>query len=459
MKTVQEWLEKNNPLYLISVLFMLLGLYLAGTTIDNPAEVSVSAILSIFAIQNVYELIVVGMAIYLLKNKIQNEHGKMLLAFGLILMGDITFYQVRISSLSTLIGWGATLLYILLALIKFVAVIKLLNLKVYKSRIIFLLSSFLLVWISPKLTYLILDSTNFKYVYEIPIIYYIWLAAALIQVPFIVENWGKAEIHETINNTYLGDETRIWRWGMIFVFFLLPIQIFLNVMDSYRIMMPEVPVETVILPWVLCSVYFCKSMWIDLLEEYEAKIDNTVLITSFLIIFFRPHVSFTAQFINSVFLFVLSSAIWFTRKNKVGLAVFGISVVLSFGNLISGSLELFVKDVKDVGGSLVQTIEKSLEYTALLFGKIFNFFVKIIEAAANLFKVLLDSVYDVVIMVCDGVIYLKKSISKTMMAFLFIIVSFVFLTLGFKMSVKKKNDVKKEEEQKEEKEDDHDGKD
>ena len=43
-----------------------------------------------------------------------------------------------------------------------------------------------------------------------------------------------------------------------------------------------------------------------------------------------------------------------------------------------------------------------------------------------------------------------------MMAFLFIIVSFVFLTLGFKMSVKKKNDVKKEEEQKE---DDHDGKD
>ena len=59
-------------------------------------------------------------------------------------------------------------------------------------------------------------------------------------------------------------------------------------------------------------------------------------------------------------------------------------------------------------------------------------------------------------MVCDGVIYLKKSISKTMMAFLFIIVSFVFLTLGFKMSVKKKNDVKKEEEQKE---DDHDGKD
>ncbi|MFA6749110.1 MAG: hypothetical protein WCS82_04430, partial [Candidatus Riflebacteria bacterium] len=105
------------------------------------------------------------------------------------------------------------------------------------------------------------------------------------------------------------------------------------------------------------------------------------------------------------------------------------------------------------------TIEKFLEYTALLFGKIFNFFVKIIEAAANLFKVLLDSVYDVVIMVCDGVIYLKKNISKTMMAFLFIIVSFVFLTLGFKMSVKKKNDVKKEEEQKEEKEDDHDGKD
>lgn len=442
MKTLQEWLEKNNPLYLISVLFMLLGLYLAGTTIDNPAEVSVSAILSIFAIQNVYELIVVGMAIYLLKNKIQNEHGKMLLAFGLILMGDITFYQVRISSLSTLIGWGATLLYILLALIKFVAVIKVLNLKVYKSRILFLLSSFLLVWISPKLTYLILDSTNFKYVYEIPIIYYIWLAAALIQVPFIVENWGKAEILETINNTYLGDETRIWRWGMIFVFFLLPIQIFLNVMDSYRIMMPEVPVETVILPWVLCSVYFCKSMWIDLFEKYEEKIDNTVLITSFLIIFFRPHVSFSAQFINSVFLFVLSSAIWFTRKNKVGLTVFGISVVLSFGNLISGSLELFVKDV---GGSLVQTIEKILESAALWFEKIYMFFVKIIEAAAKLFKVLFNRVYDVVIMICDGVIYLKRSISKTMLAFLFIIVSFVFLTLGFKMSVKKRNDLNKED--------------
>ncbi|MDD3000699.1 MAG: hypothetical protein PHF29_02985 [Candidatus Riflebacteria bacterium] len=408
MKTLQEWLEKNNPLYLISVLFMLLGLYLAGTTIDNPDEVSVTAILSIFAIQNVYELIVVGMAIYLLKNKIQSEHGKMLLAFGLILMGDITFYQVRISSLSTLIGWGATSMYIVLALVKFYAVIKMLNLKVYKSRILFLFSSFLLVWISPKLTYLILDSTNFKYVSDVPIIYYIWLAAALIQLPFIVENWNKPEIQVPISNSYLGNETQVWRWGMIFAFFLLPIQLFLNVMDSYKIMMTNVPMETVILPWVMCSVYFCKSMWLNLFGEYEKKIDNTVLIVSFLIIFFRPHFSFTVQFINSVFLLVLSSAVWLSRRNKVGAFVFGLSATLSFGNVISGSLELFAEDVKDVSNSFMKNLEEISNY------------------------------------ICDSIIYFKRSITKTMLAFIFILVSFVFLTLGFKMSVKKKDDLNKE---------------
>jgi hypothetical protein len=50
-----KWIRNNNPLYLLSVAFMLLGLYLAGVELEK-GNISILAVTGFFAVQNLYEL-------------------------------------------------------------------------------------------------------------------------------------------------------------------------------------------------------------------------------------------------------------------------------------------------------------------------------------------------------------------------------------------------------------------
>lgn len=66
------WFRSNNPLYLLSVVLMLLGLYLVGSELES-GKVSILTVAGFFAVQNLYEILMIVLVLYLLKNQIQSD--------------------------------------------------------------------------------------------------------------------------------------------------------------------------------------------------------------------------------------------------------------------------------------------------------------------------------------------------------------------------------------------------
>ncbi|MGM0601600.1 MAG: hypothetical protein ACQETH_17440, partial [Candidatus Rifleibacteriota bacterium] len=56
-----DWFKRNNPLYLLSVLFMLTGLYLISSEAQSN-NLDIQSLLAFFSVQNVYEIIMLSMA-------------------------------------------------------------------------------------------------------------------------------------------------------------------------------------------------------------------------------------------------------------------------------------------------------------------------------------------------------------------------------------------------------------
>lgn len=266
-----KWFQKNNPLYLLSVVFMLLGLYLVGGELES-GKISILTVTGFFAVQNLYEIAMIIMALYLLKNRIQSDHGKLLLVFVMVFLGDLTFYQVRISGMDMFAGNIVTMIYIGLALAKFYFVIKVLDLKIHRARIIYTFSAFLLIWTGPKVAYYLVDSVgkgsigffDGSYVY-----YSLWLIAGLIHLPLIINNWKKSSFDESEKNEYLTDATPFWKWLMVFPFVVMPIQLYFNVMSvSNGYLGKSLTMPEIILPWALCAAFFVQTIWQKECEEF-----------------------------------------------------------------------------------------------------------------------------------------------------------------------------------------------
>lgn len=265
-----KWFKENNPLYLLSVLFMLLGLHLVSSD-AKASKLGVEGLVAFFAVQNLYEIIMVGMALYLLKYKVQASHGKLLLVFVLLFLGDVTFYQVRISGLSVWYGNMATMVYMILAGVKLAAVIKVLDLTIYHWRIFYVFSSFAVIWIGPKIAYNVMDSvgkSSAAYFDATTILYLLWLFAGLIHLPMIIQNWKDNRTNEVVSHPLVGNETTFWRYLMIFPFVLMPIQLLVNVMaDSSLAISKTTPVITLIIPWLIMAGFFAQTLWKKPLNE------------------------------------------------------------------------------------------------------------------------------------------------------------------------------------------------
>lgn len=327
-----EWFRKNNPLYLLSVVLMLFGLYLAGSELET-GNVSALAVSGFFAIQNLYEILMVGMALYLLKNRIQPEHGKLLLIFVLLFLGDLTFYQVRISGLNAAAGSVATVVYILMAVIKFAAVIKVLGLTIHKARIFYVFSAFTLIWVAPKVAYLIVDSIgkeSLSYFDGSYSFYTLWLIAGLIHLPLIIENWKTNLLNTHQENAYLGNETTFWRWLIIFPFVLLPVQLLLNVMsDSYRMVNPTLPTAAIIAPWLLGAAFFIQTLWRHHIRTHNhLNTFDSIVMLSFLAIVMLTSSAVTLPVVINYFLLITGLVVtWLTRDNHLnasGMAFVGL---------------------------------------------------------------------------------------------------------------------------------------
>lgn len=356
-----SWFRNNNPLYLLSVVFMLLGLYLVGSELET-GKISILTVTGFFAIQNLYEILMIAMALYLLKNHIQSDHGKLLLIFVMVFLGDLTFYQVRISGMHQLAGNITTFVYIALAIAKFIVVIKVLDLKIHGARIFYAFSAFALIWVGPKIAYYMVDSVGKGSIgfFDGSYFYYsLWLTAGLIHLPLIIENWRHNTLEEHEPNPYLGNATPFWRWLMVFPFIVMPVQLYLNAMsDSYGFMEKSLPLPAVIAPWAICAAFFAQTMWRKKCEEWSGinVFDTTVLVIFLCVtMIFAP--AFSAPVIINHLLLVAGLLVtWITRENHVNGLALGFMTVWYVG----AQLKVMASSAIKFGSGMSRTVWAAL---------------------------------------------------------------------------------------------------
>lgn len=320
--SLSEWLKNNNPLYLLSVLFMLTGLYLVSSEAQNN-NLNIHSLLAFFTVQNVYEIIMLSMAIYLLKQGIQPRHGKLLLLFVLLFLGDVTFYQVRISGLSLWYGNLATFIYLILAAVKFFIVIKSLKLTIHSWRIFYVFASFTLIWTGPKISYTVMDSIGTSATAIISptnLIYLIWLAAGLIHLPVLIKNWKNNSLEKKVAHPMLGNETTFWRYLMIFPFIMMPVQLLINVMaDSTFTISKTTPAATLVIPWLLISGFFVEALWKNKIRKHMDinNFDTLILTLTTLLVLGTSHGGLFPVLINYLLVITGLMITWLTRRNAI----------------------------------------------------------------------------------------------------------------------------------------------
>jgi len=242
-----DWFRRNNPFYLISVLLMFCGLYLASMDSKVKGADALETLISFYVIQNIYEIAILAMALYLLKNRINQRHGNILLFFLVMFLSEATMYQSAITSVCSKeilwISFLVSFIYFFLAAAKVFAVIHYLKLRIRPAAVFFALSAFLLIYLSPQYMNALLVSKRSGAdlltagSWEI---YYIWLAAALIQLPFIISSWKKTPIAGFLDNAYVGCENKLYRTLVLIPFIVLPVQLVLNLHPDMHSLNPNI---------------------------------------------------------------------------------------------------------------------------------------------------------------------------------------------------------------------------
>jgi hypothetical protein len=262
-----KWFQENNPLYLLSLLCMFGGLYLAGKAGQEGA--SIATIVGFFGVQNVYEIIALMMGLYLLTSNTHLRHGKILLAFVLILLGDVTFYQFRISAMCSIqdsmaISGGVSLLYWFLAVGKVVLALHVLEITLRWEQIVFSTLALGIVYLGPQFFLVsVYDLNNLAVLqsdqYPQWIVYQIWLLAALIQLPVVVGAFRESPFARSVPHRLVGDENQVYSALLLFPFVMLPIQLMLNVMTDDRLR--GMPMAVNYIPYLACGAFLLQAIW------------------------------------------------------------------------------------------------------------------------------------------------------------------------------------------------------
>ncbi len=339
-----------NPLYLLSVLLMIAGLYLVNAAASENV-VGVGTVAGFFGVQNVYEIVLVAMAVYLLRTGTNSRHGKLLLLFVMVFLADLTFYQVRIAVMDR--SWGFTLstFYLILGAAKVWAVFAWLEIEMRWERLVYPLMAFGMIYYAPNYIYSVMDSTGsgnsgMPFSGQVDV-YMIWLVAAAIQLPVIVANWRKSSLEKAEPNPYVGDATT-FSWAlMLFPFVILPFQLEKNVMADAAAGNPAIGKLTfVYLPYLLAGVFFFQSFF----RTQIAKMYSINAYDAFVLIGLTLFALFTARSdeigdglstVNWYLVFGAHLVVAFTRRNLicagflslVAVRYFGLGIKTAAGNI------------------------------------------------------------------------------------------------------------------------------
>ncbi len=271
-----EWIIDSNPMYLISVLMMMYGLMLVSReALEN--NIGVGTVTLFFGIQNVYEIVLVAMGIFLLKTQTNLRHGKMLLFFIMAFMADLTGYMVRISAMDATWGKTVALSYLVLGAFKIIAVVQYLKITPRWERLVYPISAFAIIYFAPQYLYHVMDSVGkgsavagqpASFFSGHTEVYMIWLFAAFIQIPTIVGTWKNNDLEEDVYNPCFGNERHFY-WGiLLFPFIVLPYQLFKNVLaDAASANSALANMNFVLIPYALFGIFFTQAFFRKYIER------------------------------------------------------------------------------------------------------------------------------------------------------------------------------------------------
>ncbi|HOY68494.1 MAG TPA: hypothetical protein PLP29_16570 [Candidatus Ozemobacteraceae bacterium] len=339
----KKWLRliiDANPLYLLSVLLMIGGLYLIGSAASERV-VQVDTVAGFFGIQNVYEIVLVAMAIYLLRTGTNSRHGKLLLIFVMVFLADLTFYQVRIATMDPTWGFVIGLLYLALGAAKVGAVLYWLEIRPRWELLVYPFFSFGMIYFAPQYLYWVLDKvgvghtgTPFSGQAEV---YMIWLLAALIQLPVIVSCWRRSGLETPEPNAAFGDATTLYRALLLFPFVALPFQLEKNVMaDAVAGNGAIGSLSFVYVPYLLAGAFFVQSFfrnWITKLYTVNA-FDAVILMSLTLLALLTERSDAAASGLTNINWYIIIGAhlaVALTRRNLVSASFLGLVVLRHVG--------------------------------------------------------------------------------------------------------------------------------
>jgi len=399
----KDWLYKNNPFYLISVFLIFWGLYLVSVDNTGRGPGSLKTLVLFYGIQNIYELLMLAMALYLMLKKINMSHGKLLLFFIFLFLVDATMYQAAIanacgpSDKTTWVGIAVSSLYLFFAIIKLGLVVHLLKITPRVSMAVYALAAFAIIYFSRHYSsYLITLNTPDVRFFGWWELYAIWLIAAIIQLPVILNSWWKPAFETDVENKYMGSENTFYTTLLIVPFIALPLQIALNIHPDLASKNSEIAAKLAYcyIPYIFLGAYFVETIWFKAMSEGLGLIDTFDFFAGFFALFF-------ANVTRPLDVWIFGDTILYPHRLNLAL-IFGFVLFIALSRKNRMCLALLVM------GALYYT----RSYTA--------------------------RVMDLVYYVNDfmgGLLEKYRKLTTTARAIILIVSSFVFLGLGFMMSL------------------------
>ncbi len=404
---LRYWFIEHNPFYIFSVLLMFCGLYLANTAITQSGKESVNQLLFFFTIQNVYEILIILMAVYLLKKKIQPEQGLALILFSCFFMTDITMYQMRIAGCGEQYGkwlcYSVAAIYFSLAVFKVLYIILKLKITINPECLFFILSGILFIYSMPLILDYFVTTMATQSSFGWWEIYLIWLLAAMIQLPLIVRNWKNQPLSRVENGHYLEDNNLIYKILLIIPLFVIPFQLIYNTHADLKIINPDLnEMLYSIIPYLVCMIFFLESLYHNyIVKALEQYIYDFLPLLFLVIISFGLRtenvdifkgVRFTPFYFNLIVILIAQMALAVTRRNKFSCAFVAIAIIWSSQNMLRYLYDNFVS---------------SMHY-----------------------------MYAIIIRLIKATTFFVKNLSRITIAIIMIISSFAALGLGFVFSLK-----------------------
>ncbi|MBF0409093.1 MAG: hypothetical protein HQM10_17225 [Candidatus Riflebacteria bacterium] len=349
-----EWFSKNNPFYLISVFMMFLGLWLISSE-SSATNSSLYTVISFFGIQNLYEIIIISMGLFLVRKNVNSRHGLMLLCFLPLFLTDMTFFQARVSSLSQTAGLTVSTVYLILAGVKVFLIMKFLEIKLEWDRLVYIFTSLALIYFGPIYIYYTLEKSagHDIMVWQANNIYALWLISAIAAIPFVVKNFKKSTVDKTIENSYLSDSNTFYRYTMKFIFFMTFVQMMVNT-TSTGLFRESGSILHNIIPVLTVGLFFVEAFIRRQLEtESEINTLDITVLTAALIMCFSETVKLLPEiyYINLTIVYSALIICFIFRKNYYSLAI----ISLSAGYYIFGKTVAVLQNVLAAGRELSRT--------------------------------------------------------------------------------------------------------